>query len=199
MSRIFSVLFCFCLLIITAEQASAGWEQVGEILSRIKAPQFPNRDFNITDYGAVADNEKDCTNAFEKAVSAVHQAGGGRVIVPPGTYMTGPIHLKSNVNLYVSQGAVINFFTDPNKYMPVVYTRFEGTECMNYSPLVYAYEQKNIAVTGKGILDGRKAMKTGGDGNGHRVGMSKRWEKWAIRASRFRKESLAQANNCAPT
>jgi polygalacturonase len=154
-NRIFSIFFCYCLLILPTGQASAGWEQVGEILNRIKAPQFPNRDFKITDYGAVADNEKDCTNAFEKAISAANQAGGGRVVVPPGTYMTGPIHLESNVNLYVSESAVINFFTDPNRYMPVVYTRFEGTECMNYSPLVYAYEQENIAVTGKGTLDGR--------------------------------------------
>ena len=69
--------------------------------------------------------------------------------------MTGPIHLKSNVNLRVSDGAIINFFVDPNKYMPVVYTRFEGTECMNYSPLVYACEQENIAITGKGILNGQ--------------------------------------------
>jgi polygalacturonase len=154
-SRILSVFFCLCLLVIPAGQASAGWEQVGEILSRIEVPQFPNKDFNVTDYGAVADNEKDCTNAFEQAVSAANKAGGGRVVVPPGTFITGPIHLKSNVNLHVSEGAVINFFVDPNKYMPVVYSRFEGIECMNYSPLVYACEQENIAVTGKGILDGR--------------------------------------------
>jgi len=152
---ILQALFCFGLLFIPACQASAGWEQVGEILSRIKAPQFPDRDFNITDYGAVADNEKDCTNAFRRAISAAHEAGGGRVVVPAGSFVTGPIHLKSNVNLHVSNGAVINFFTDPGKYMPVVYSRFEGTECMNYSPLVYAYEQENIAITGKGILDGR--------------------------------------------
>ena len=154
-NRIFSVLFCFCLLVTTAWQASAGWEQVGGILSRIKAPQFPNKDYNITDYGAVGDNEKDCTNAFEKSILAAHRAGGGRVVVPPGTFLTGPIHLKSNVNLHVSDDAIINFFVDPNRYMPIVYTRFEGIECMNYSPLVYAYEQENIAVTGKGILDGR--------------------------------------------
>jgi polygalacturonase len=154
-SRILPALFCFSLLVIPVGQASAGWEQVDEILSRIKAPRFPNRNFTITDYGAVADNERDCTDAFKMAISAANQAGGGRVVVPPGTFLTGPIHLKSNVNLYVSDGAIINFFVDPNKYMPVVYTRFEGTECMNYSPLVYAYEQENIAITGKGILDGR--------------------------------------------
>ncbi len=154
-SRIFSVLFCLCLLVIPTGRASAGWEQLGEILSRIKAPQFPNRDFNITDYGALADNEKDCTEAFRRAISAAHEAGGGRVIVPAGSFMTGPIHLKSNVNLHVSDGAVINFFVEPGKYMPVVYSRFEGIECLNYSPPVYAYEQENIAITGKGTLDGR--------------------------------------------
>ena len=148
-------MLCFCLLFGLACQASAGWEQADEILSRIKAPQFPNRNFNITDYGAVADNEKDCTDAFGRAISAAHDTGGGRVIVPAGSFLTGPIHLKSNVNLHVSDGAVINFFVEPGKYMPVVYSRFEGTECMNYSPLVYAYEQENIAITGKGVLDGR--------------------------------------------
>jgi polygalacturonase len=155
MSRILSILFLISLPVIAAEKTYAGWEQVDEILSRIKAPRFENRNFAITDYGAVADNERDCTDAFKRAISAAHRAGGGRVIVPPGTFLTGPIHLKSNVNLYISDGAIINFFVDPNKYMPVVYTRFEGTECMNYSPLVYAYEQENIAITGKGILDGR--------------------------------------------
>jgi polygalacturonase len=154
-SRILSTLFCLSLLVIPAGRAHAGWEQVSEILSRIEAPKFPNRNLTITDYDAVADNETDCTDAFKRAISAAHKAGGGRVIVPPGSFMTGPIHLKSNVNLHVSDGAIINFFVDPNKYMPVVYTRFEGTECMNYSPLVYAYEQENIAITGKGILDGR--------------------------------------------
>lgn len=156
-SKILSVLFCLSLLVVPAGQAYAGWEQVSEILSRIKAPKFPNRNFTITDYGAVADNESDCTDAFKRAISAAYQAGGGRVVVPQGSFMTGPIHLKSNVNLHVSDGAVINFFVDPNKYMPAVYSRFEGTECMNYSPLVYACGQENIAITGKGILDGRAA------------------------------------------
>jgi len=149
------IMLCFCLLFGLSGRVVAGWEQADEILSRIKAPQFPNRDFNITDYGAVANNEKDCTGAFRRAISAAHDAGGGRIVVPAGTFMTGPIHLKSNVNLHVADGAVINFFIEPGKYMPVVYTRFEGTECMNYSPLVYAYQQENIAITGKGILDGR--------------------------------------------
>jgi len=153
--RVLQIGFWLCLLTGCCGRAQAGWEQVDEILARIKTPRFPNRDFSIIDYGAFADNERDCTEAFHRAISAAHKAGGGRVVVPPGSFLTGPIHLKSNVNLFVSDGAIINFSLDPNKYMPAVYTRFEGIECMNYSPLIYAYEQENVALTGQGILDGR--------------------------------------------
>jgi polygalacturonase len=153
--KILLALFCLILLAVSSGHAFAGWEQVDEILSRIKPPQFPNRDFNIIDYGAAGDGQTDCTEAFEKAISTAHNAGGGRVIVPVGSFFTGPIHLKSNVNLHVSKDTLIKFSVDPNKYMPVVYTRFEGVECMNYSPLIYAYEQKNIAITGQGTLDGQ--------------------------------------------
>lgn len=160
MTRILPVLFCLGLLILptacaTTGVTATGREQVPEILSRIKPPQFPDNDFKITDFGAVGDGKTDCTEAFKKAIAAANQAGGGRVVVPAETFLTGPIHLKSDVNLYVSEGAVVKFSTDPNHYMPVVYTRFEGVEVMNFSPLLYAYEQKNIAVTGKGILDGQ--------------------------------------------
>ena len=149
------VLFFISLLFIPAGLAYAGWEQVPRILSRINAPRFPNQDFNITDYGAVGNGQTDCTESFSKAISAAHKAGGGRVVVPAGSFLTGAIHLKSNVNLYVSEGAVIKFSVDPEKYLPVVYSRFEGIECMNYSPLIYAFGQENIAITGKGTLDGQ--------------------------------------------
>lgn len=154
-NKVLLVLFCIGLLIGTTTQANAGWEQVEAILSRVNAPQFANRDFNITDYGAVGDGQTDCTEAFRKAISAADLAGGGRVVVPAALFLTGPIHLKSNVNLHISEGAVVRFSTDPNKYLPVVFTRFEGTECMSYSPLIYAFEQENIAITGKGTLDGQ--------------------------------------------
>ena len=151
------LLVCLILLAGPVGTVNAGWEQVPKILSRIKAPTFPDRDFNITDYGAVSDGNTNCSEAFKKAISAANQAGGGRVVVPAGSFLTGAIHLKSNVNLYVSEGAVIKFSTDPNMYLPAVYTRWEGIECMNYSPLIYAYKQKNIAITGKGTLDGQGA------------------------------------------
>jgi unsaturated rhamnogalacturonyl hydrolase len=137
-----------------ARTQDQGWAQVPMILSRVKAPTFPSRDFRITDYGAVGDGKTDCTEAVRKAIAACAAAGGGRVVASPGVFLTGAIHLKSNVNLHVSEGATLKFYADPSKYLPVVHTRFEGTECMNYSPLIYAYGQENIAITGKGTLDG---------------------------------------------
>ncbi|MFM2480220.1 glycoside hydrolase family 28 protein [Celerinatantimonas sp. YJH-8] len=122
------------------------------ILSRIKAPQFPNKDFNITDYGAKAN--QDITKAVAKAIQACHNAGGGRVVIPAGTYHTGAIHLLSNVNLYIAKNATLLFSTDQKDY-PNVLTRFEGTELINSSPLIYAYKQTNIAVTGEGTVDGQ--------------------------------------------
>jgi unsaturated rhamnogalacturonyl hydrolase len=133
---------------------AVGWNAVPAILARIRPPKFPARDFPITDFGARAGGDFDNTEAIRKAIEACNRAGGGRVVVPAGTFLTGAVHLKSNVNLHVSEGATLRFSTDPSKYLPAVFTRFEGTELMNYSPLIYAFEQQNIAVTGKGTLDG---------------------------------------------
>ena len=139
------------LLLAPAEDP---WAQVPRILARIKAPTFARRDFNITRFGAKGDGKLDCTEAFRKAIEACSRAGGGRVVVPAGIFSTGAIHLKSNVNLHVTKDATIRFDPDAKKYLPVVFTRWEGMELMNYSPLVYAFEQKNIAITGAGVLDG---------------------------------------------
>jgi polygalacturonase len=146
---------CVILLGGCVSQTNSGWGEIDKILSRVKAPQFPARDFNITDYGAMGDGKTNCAQAINKAISAANKAGGGRVVVPPGTFLTGAIYLKSNVNLYISQDAVVKFSTDPNQYLPAVYTRWEGVECINYSPLIYAYKEKNIAITGNGTLDGQ--------------------------------------------
>ena len=155
MKKTFS-LFLITLLatpLLRADQT--GWAQVPEILARIQAPVFPARNFVITNYGAVADGQTDCTLAIGKAVDACAGSGGGRVVVPPGEFLTGAIHLKSGVNLYLDAGATLKFSTDPKAYLPAVFTRFEGVECYNYSPLIYAFGQKNVAVTGEGTLDGQ--------------------------------------------
>jgi len=151
--------FLFCFIAGNTQQipveSEAGWGQVKSILAEIKAPKFPGKRFSILKYGAKGDGVTDCTQAFTDAIEACNKAGGGKVVVPKGIFMSGPIHLKSNVNLYISEKATIKFYTDPAKYLPVVFTRFEGVECYNYSPLIYAYGQENIAVTGKGTLDGQ--------------------------------------------
>ncbi len=134
------------------------WDYVAQLRKHIKAPQFPDRDFPVTDFGAQGDDKTDCTAAINDAIRACSKAGGGRVVVPKGEYRTGAVHLLSNVNLHIEEGATLSFYTDPARYLPHVFTRFEGTEYMGYSPLIYAYEQENIAITGKGTLDGRAKL-----------------------------------------
>jgi len=135
----------------------SGWALLPEILKRIKPPVFPRRDFNVTHFGAVSDGKTDCSDAFRKAIAACSRAGGGRVLVPPGIFLSGPIHLRSNVNLHLSSAATIKFSQDSARYLPVVFSRWEGMELMNYSPFIYAFEQRNIAITGKGTLDGQSS------------------------------------------
>lgn len=127
-------------------------EQADAIVARVQPPKFPNRDFDITKHGATPG--ADASQAIRKAIEACSAAGGGRVVVPAGLFLTGPIHLKSNVNLHVTEGATLRFSREPKDY-PLVFTRWEGTECMNYSPLIYAFEQTNIGITGTGTLDGQ--------------------------------------------
>jgi polygalacturonase len=131
------------------------WRVADEIVARIKAPVFPARDFLATKFGAVGDGQKDCTSALRDAVAACHAAGGGRVVVPAGRFLTGSVHLRNGVNLYVSEGAVLAFSRDPRHYLPVVFSRWEGVELMNYSPFIYAFDQRDVAVTGRGTLDGQ--------------------------------------------
>ncbi len=156
------VVFCICVLTlsgtVTVRAKSVVSPEETAILARIKDPQFAERDFPITDFGAVKDG--DSTEAIKKAIAACNAAGGGRVVVPAGVWLTGAVHLKSNVNLHLAEGATLRFSPDPTKYLPLVLTRFEGIECMNYSPLIYSFEQENLAITGKGTLDGSASLET---------------------------------------
>jgi hypothetical protein len=137
-----------------ADQADP-WARLPEVLARITPPRFPARECRASQHGCRGDGRTDCTEAIRKAITACHAAGGGRVVVPTGDVATGAIRLRSNVELHVPAGATLRFSTDPARYLPVVLSRWEGMELMNYSPLVYAYEEENIAVTGAGTLDGQ--------------------------------------------
>jgi polygalacturonase len=161
---------------------SAGWSQTPQIRARIKAPVFPDRQIRITDYGATAGADGDATEALRQAIAACNAAGGGRVVVPAGIFNTGAVHLKSNVNLHLEDGATLLFKQDPTAYLPAVFTRFEGMEFYNYSPFIYAFEQENIAITGSGTIDGQASREN--------------WWGWTARQgqSRNRLASLVDAN-----
>ncbi|MGV7106122.1 glycoside hydrolase family 28 protein [Flavobacterium sp. U410] len=131
------------------------WGDTYEALNSLKEPDFKQDKFNITKYGAVADGETLATEAFKKAIKAASENGGGIVIVPSGKFLTGPIHLESNVCLHLEDGSEILFSKNVNDFLPLVTTSFEGLEVMNYSPLIYAYNKKNIAITGNGVLNGQ--------------------------------------------
>lgn len=138
----------------SARAAAADWNRARLIRESIAEPSFPDRDVDITTFGARAGGEADASEAIAAAIAAVHEAGGGRVMVPEGVFSCGPIHLLSNVNLYLAEGAVLSFSTDPSRYLPAVFSRWEGMELMNYSPMIYARGQENIAISGKGTLQG---------------------------------------------
>ena len=121
----------------------------------INVPVFPQQDFVITDFGARPSEQTKNSEAIRQAIDACHKAGGGRVVVPAGKWLTGPVHLKSNVNLYLAKGAVLTFSGEPKDYLPAVQSSWEGWECFNYSPLIYAFECENVAVTGEGKLQAK--------------------------------------------
>lgn len=118
----------------------------------IKEFVYPDKEFSIADYGAKKGGEVNNTEAIAAAIHACNEAGGGKVVVPQGEWLTGPVHFKSNVNLYLAEGAVLRFTDNPDDYLPAVMTSWEGLECYNYSPLVYAYGCENVAITGSGTL-----------------------------------------------
>ncbi len=131
------------------------WSRLPGILARIQPPACPARDFAIGAFGAVPNDGSDASAAIAAAIAACARAGGGRVVVPAGVFQSGPIHLLSGVELHLEAGATIRFVTDPERYLPPVLTRFEGVELLGYSPLVYAFEKHDVAITGEGTLDGQ--------------------------------------------
>jgi polygalacturonase len=130
------------------------WELANRIRRAVQRPVIPGRDFDLQEFGGVGDGKSDCTQAFAAVIEACAASGGGRILVRSGVYRTGPIHLRSNMELHVEAGATISFIPEPDRYLPPVHTHWEGLEFMGYSPLIYAYRQSNVAITGQGVLDG---------------------------------------------
>ena len=171
MKKLFPLLM---LCIVALGLQARGWneQQYKQIEQSIRVPQFADRDFPITKYGAKATNTaskatksaKDLAaknqKAINKAIDACSKKGGGRVIVPAGQhFLTAAITLKSHVNLVVEEGAVLEFAFEPDLY-PIVPTRWEGVDCWNLQPCIYAYQQKDIAITGRGTIDGGGSKET---------------------------------------
>jgi polygalacturonase len=130
------------------------WDAANQIVAETTLPKIPDRTFTVTDaaFGAKGDGKADNTNAFKKAIAACTAAGGGHVVVPSGTYVTGAIELKSNVDLHLESGSTLKFSGTAANF-PIVLTRYEGIECMNRSPMIYANGAHDIALTGSGTLD----------------------------------------------
>jgi len=132
----------------------------------IKVPDFSKcTKLDITDFGAVKGDKEKTSQAIAKAIDKANKVGGGVVVIPEGEWLTGKIHFKNNVKLHLNKGALLLFSENPVDYLPAVSSSWEGMECYNYSPLIYAYECKNIAITGEGEIKAKMNV----------------WEKWFAR------------------
>lgn len=119
----------------------------------IEVPDFSkSKKLSITNFGAVQGDKVKTSKAIADAISEANRIGGGVVVIPEGEWLCAKIHLKSNVNLHLNKGAVLLFSEDPADYLPAVHSSWEGLECYNYSPLIYAYQCRNVAVTGEGQI-----------------------------------------------
>lgn len=149
------LLICSIIILGINMAIAQRWEQAQEIVDAIKETEFPNRTFNVLELGAKGDGKHNDLTAIQSAINICNHAGGGRVVVPKGQYwLEGPIHFKSNVNLYLEKGSVIRFSAVPADFLPVVFSRWEGTELFGYSSFIYANNCTNIAITGFGTIDG---------------------------------------------
>lgn len=135
-------------------------------MPEITVPDFRKcKKLPITDFGAVQGDKVKTSEAIAKAIAEANKIGGGTVVVPAGEWLTAKVHLKSNVNLHLMKGAVLLFSENPDDYLPAVHSSWEGIECYNYSPLIYAYQCENIAITGQGEIKAQMDI----------------WQKWFTR------------------
>ncbi len=169
MKKMFLLLMLSLLMPMLAVGAPQ-WDEATyrQIEQSIRVPQFADKAYVITKYGAKATNTAaQNQKAIQKTIDLCSKKGGGRVVIPAGqTFITGAITLKDGVNLHVEEGAVLEFAFEPELY-PIVETSWEGLECFNLSPCVYAFKAKDIAITGKGTIDGGGSNDTWWPWNGN--------------------------------
>lgn len=151
----YTLLFGIQVFAQEKNQTERQWKKMETIVKSVTYPTFQNKVYNILQYGAQSDSTFDNTSAITKAIQECSKNGGGIVLVPKGKYKSSAIHLENNVNFHLDKDSEILFSTNPKDYYPLVHTSFEGTELMNYSPLIYAYKKKNVAITGEGTLNGQ--------------------------------------------
>lgn len=123
------------------------------VFPEVELPVFPDKTFDIRDYKAVAGGVVSNTKAIKDAIVAAHEAGGGKVVIPAGIWLTGPIEILSNVNLHAERGAVV-LFSDNREEYPLIKTNYEGTARIRALSPIYSFHQENIAITGEGVFDG---------------------------------------------
>jgi hypothetical protein len=151
--------------------------------------------YNITAYGAVGDGEKNCSEAITRAIDAASARGGGTIYFPAGSFLTGPIHLKSHITLYLESGCVLQFSTNLDDYLPMVPSRWEGIEVTNFSPLIYAQNAEDVAVRGRGTLNGQGQAwwdRLRRQGRGATAGEAR--DKWQQEFARLNPHPLVSSN-----
>lgn len=149
------LLFLFLSVSSFAQNTTFPADSAEAIVKRIRLPKISAFKVNVIKMGAKGDSVTNCKPAFDKAMAQCKKNKGGTIVVPKGTYtLNGPIHFVSNVNLLLEKGAKIRFSDNPDHYLPMVRTSWEGTMIYNYSPLIYANNCTDIAISGEGIIDG---------------------------------------------
>src|SRR6476661_11081038 len=135
MARRVSILTCFVFLLLVKLSV---------------AQQY----YNVLSYGAKNDSSKIATKSIAAAIAAASKKGGGTIYFPAGKYLTGPIHIKSNITIFIDAGAELHFSDNFDDYLPMVESRYEGVDVKSFSPLIYAYKAENITITGRGLING---------------------------------------------
>ena len=155
MKRTILMLFCLgALLGVSAQDQYAKYTQgLPFQMAAVKAPVIPELTMRLSDFGAKNDGSVLCTDAFANAIDQLYKAGGGHLVVPRGVWLTGPIVLRSNIDLHLEAGAVILFAADESLY-PIVETSFEGLDTRRCQSPLSARGATNISITGNGVIDG---------------------------------------------